>query len=232
MRFREQQQMKLMQTAMNKEDTPLSSQPPSLHLQLLSLKQDIEKLLTINQRAERTKIKKTQLLPKWLPIAEQYLADDKVFKNEVFAWCIVWLFDVGQYDQALAWTDIAITQGQETPGNIKRDFAHFAADQIIEWAEQISPTGQSVEPYFSLVFEKIKTQWKLNEQLAAKYYKFAGLALLRSKNGKVDATKLEDIEVLTQADALLAVAEELHHKIQVKTQRNTIAARIRKLQTA
>lgn len=229
MRFRDQQKRKLLLAAMNKGDKPLSSQPQSLHLQLLSLKQDIEKVRSLNQMAERTEMKKSQLLPKWLPVAEQYLADGKVFKNEIFAWCIIWLFDVGMYDQALAWTDIAIAQGQDTPDNIQRDFATFAADEILEWAEKTIPSGQAIEPYFSSVFEKVTTQWKLNEQLTAKYYKFAGLLLLRINNGKPDATKIENKELLLEADNLLAMAEQLYQKVQVKTMRENIAARIRKL---
>ncbi len=72
-------------------------------------------------------------------------------------------------------------------------------------------------------------QWRLHEQVTAKWYKFAGLQLLRGEDGQKTAAGVDDVETLQKADQLLATAEQYYLKIGVKTQRQTIAARIRKL---
>ena len=65
--------------------------------------------------------------------------------------------------------------------------------------------------------------------MTAKWYKFAGLQLLRGEDGQKTAAGVDDVETLQKADQLLASAEQYYSKIGVKTQRQTIAARIRKL---
>lgn len=65
--------------------------------------------------------------------------------------------------------------------------------------------------------------------MTAKWFKFAGLQLLRGEDGQKTAAGVDDVETLQKADQLLATAEQHYLKIGVKTQRQTIAARIRKL---
>ncbi|HHX7278774.1 TPA: phage terminase small subunit, partial [Yersinia enterocolitica] len=165
-----------------------------------------------------------------LPTVERYLEGGIAHANPAFAWCVVWLFDVGNFDQALDWADIAIEQGQSTPENIKSTFATFVADTVMEWAETQASLGHSIEPYFSRTFANIRDKWRLHEEVNAKWYKFAGLLLLADKSGKPVATAIDDVETLLQADALLAQAGAFDVKVGVKTHREKIAARIRALQ--
>lgn len=89
--------------------------------------------------------------------------------------------------------------------------------------------GESVEPYFTRTFERVANTWRLHEQVTAKWFKFAGQKLLRNGDGQKTAAGVDDIETLEKADQLLAVAEKHYSKIGVRTARQTIAARIRKL---
>ncbi len=73
--------------------------------------------------------------------------------------------------------------------------------------------------------------WRLHEQVTAKWFKFAGLELLRGDDGQKTASGVDDIDTLQKADQLLAIAEKHYHKIGVKTSRQTIAARIRRLES-
>ncbi|SQD04869.1 putative terminase, endonuclease subunit from bacteriophage origin [Escherichia coli] len=43
--------------------------------------------------------------------------------------------------------------------------------------------GHSIEPYFSRTFENIREKWRLHEDINAKWFKFAGLYLLRDEKG-------------------------------------------------
>lgn len=202
----------------------------SLHMQLLALRRDVEQVRALPTIADRVEFKRSELLPRWLPTSRAYLDGGKVFQNPVFAWCVIWLFDTGELEQALDWADIAIAQRQETPDNIKSRFPAFVADTMLAWADETQSRGESVEPYFSRTFERVTQQWRLHEEITAKWLKFAGLMLLRDERGEARATAVEDVELLEKADALLAAAEAKHKKIGVGTMRRTIAARIRSLQ--
>ncbi|MDR6297027.1 phage terminase small subunit [Pantoea dispersa] len=201
----------------------------SLHLQMQEITADVAVLRSLGTTAERVEMKRDVLLPKWLPTVESYLELGRVYANPVFAYCIVWLFDVGQFDQALDWADIAIEQGQATPENIKSKFPAFVADQMMSWAEQASQTGEDLEPYFSRTFENVTQRWRLHEEITAKWFKFAGLLMLRDEQGQARAAAIDSVETLSAADRLLAAAEAKYHKAGVSTMRRTIAARIRAL---
>lgn len=203
--------------------------PDSMHLQLNALERDVARVRRLANRTERRKLKQDDLLPRWMPTVEQYLESGVVHINPTFAWCIVWLFDVGDFDKALDWVDVAIEQHQETPDSFKGTFASFTADTILAWAENEFSLGHSVEPYFSRTFENVRYNWRLHEKVSAKWFKFAGLMLLRDKDGKPRASAVADIETLEKADSLLAEAHSFNPKVGVSTMRDRIAARIRSL---
>ncbi|HBA7889886.1 TPA: terminase, partial [Escherichia coli] len=112
----------------------------------------------------------------------------------------------------------------------KSELPTFVAHFILEWAETEAERGNSIAPYFQQVFEKIRDKWRVNERLAARYWRFAGVLLLRGDDGKPLASAINDPERLQQADQCLERAAWLHPKIQVKTLRQRIAARLRALQ--
>lgn len=208
----------------------LSGSPESLHLQLSELDKDVTYLSSLENRADRQVRKRDVLLPKWRPYVERYLAGDEVYENTVFAWCIIWSFDVGDFDTGLNWADIAIAQSQPTPARFKNTFARFVADTVLEWAEQEAEYGHSIEPYFSRVFGYVTNTWRLHEEITAKWYKFAGSQLLRDSRGRMSpASALNDTDVLQAADALLAKAHECYPRVGVKTLRDKIAQRLRAL---
>lgn len=112
-------------------------------------------------------------------------------------------------------------------GAIKRKWPGFIADTVFDWAELQAEHGNSIEPYFGTVFNRVVGEWKLPEQVTAKFYKFAGLALLRAKNGDITPSHIGDVARLKKADQLLEKASSLHKHAQVKTVRNRIAMRLR-----
>ncbi|KUQ05646.1 terminase [Enterobacter roggenkampii] len=201
----------------------------SLHVQIQALNQDVEHLRTLPMISDRIAHKRDVLLPKWMPTVMAYLESGSVFNHPVFAWYVVWLFDAGDLDKALEMADIAIAQQQPTPDAIRSTFPAFVADTVMAWAETTAAAGESIEPYFSRTFENIATRWRLHEEITAKWYKFAGLMLLRDDNGQPRATAVEDVETLEKAAVLLATAEKLYKKVGVGTMRANIAARLRTL---
>jgi Phage small terminase subunit. len=201
----------------------------SLHVQLRELNTDVEYLRTLPTIADRVTHKRDVLLPRWRPTVEDYLASGHVYANPVFAWCIIWLFDVGELETALEWADVAISQHQATPERLRSNFPTFVADTVLAWAQESAGRGESVEPYFSHTFERVASRWRLHEEVTAKWFKFAGLLMLRSDDGQNNAASVDDVEQLEKADRLLATAEKYYVKVGVTTARRNIAARIRRL---
>lgn len=203
----------------------------SMHLLIKELETDVEQLRSMTVIADRVEHKRNVLLPKWVPTVDAYLASGQVYANPVLAWCVIWLFDVGNLDKALDWADIAIEQRQATPDRLRSNFPTFVADTMLAWAQESAGRGESIEPYFSRTFENVATKWRLHEQITAKWFKFAGLELLRNENGQKTAASVDDIDTLKKADEMLAIAEKHYLKIGVRTARQTIAARIRRLES-
>jgi len=201
----------------------------SLHMQIQILNQDVAYLRGLPTIADRVAYKRDELLPRWKPTVETYLESGSSYDNPVFSWYVVWAFDAGDLDEALRLADLAIEQQQPTPENIRSTFPVFVADTVMAWAENTAAAGESIEPYFSQVFEKVASEWRLHEEITAKWFKFAGLYLLRDDNGQPRASAVEDVETLEKADALLAQAEKLHKRVGVSTLRANIAARLRSL---
>lgn len=201
----------------------------SMHIKLAALDIDVKRLRSLTTIADRIDMKSNDLLPKWEPVAREYVESGKAYPNPILVYCIIWLIDVRRFDTALAWADLAIEQGQEMPPNIKSKMPAFIAASIYDWAEMEAEAGRTVEPYFWQVFDRVARHWRLNERIASKYYRFAALWLLRDHDGKPRASSISDVTLLEKADQLLARASELHPKIQVKTMRERIAARIRAL---
>ena len=207
----------------------LTASPVSFHLQMLELKRDVERLRSLPRTEDRVEMKRDVLLPRWMPIVEAYLAGDTRFANPALVYCVIWLFDTGEMGQALDWADVAITEQQATPENFKSTLPAFVADTVLEWATNEAAAGRSIEPYFSRTFENIREKWRLHEDINAKWYKFAGLYILRDNNGQPRATAVDDVSTLEQADALLAQAAAYNKNAGVKTMRDKIRARIASL---
>jgi hypothetical protein len=203
----------------------------SMHLQARAIERDVKRLRELQTTAERIDMKKRELLPNYLPTAERYLAEGEVYRNPIFAYCVIWLFDIGEFSQGLDWADIAIEQGQLTPDNFRSGFPAFVADTVLLWAQREAEAGNPVEPYFSRTFHNVTEKWKIHEKIKAKYYKFAALNLLKGDNAEIKASQVDCLAVLEQADAWLATAHQHNAASGVKTYRQRIAARIRALTT-
>ncbi|EPW0379395.1 phage terminase small subunit, partial [Proteus mirabilis] len=127
----------------------------SMHLQARAIERDVKRLRALNQTYERVAMKRDELLPMYLPTAQRYLDEGEVYQNPIFVYCVIWLFDVGEFDKGLDWADIAIAQGQRTPDNFKSGFPAFVADTILAWAQLEAEAGNPIEPYFSRTFKNV-----------------------------------------------------------------------------
>lgn len=224
---RHRARMKAAKALDNRE--ALTASPVSFHLQRLELEKDVKQLRSLPRTEDRIEFKRDVLLLRWMPTVEAYIAGDARFANPALVYCVIWLFDTGEMGKALDWADVAIDERQATPENFKSTLPAFVADTVLEWATDNAEAGHSIEPYFSRTFENIREKWRLHEDINAKWFKFAGLHMLRDETGQPRATAVDDVETLEEADALLAQAQAFNKNAGVRTMRDKIRARINSL---
>lgn len=182
----------------------------------IALMNEINKIRAMPTLADRIEYKRNQFIPHWLPFAEQHLTNEGQYQNDVIGFCIVYLFDVGNFDQALALAERAITNGQRLPEQFNRTIPHFVADTILAWTEKTAAMGQSVEPYFSQILDKVANVWNLHEIPTAKWLKQAAVLLIKTKDGKAHAASYFEPDRLVQAIQLCRKAWALNPKVGVK----------------
>ncbi|MFA0438612.1 phage terminase small subunit [Vibrio sp. 10N.222.51.C12] len=224
---KQRKQLLEMQANQSAPETVSGVDTDSLHIKLIEFEEDRKHLRSFNAIADRIEHKRNVLVPKYKPYVQRYLESGDQFENPIFTNVVIWLFDIKELDVAIDWCMKAIERDLPTPENFRRDWPTFCADEVLAWAEHESERGNSIEPYFSQVFEKVEKEWRLHEKVHAKWYKFAGLFLIRNEQGNPQATAVGDVKVLEKALALLNHAHEKHCKVGVGTQVKKIEQRIR-----
>jgi hypothetical protein len=192
------------------------------HLKLMedAMAQDLERLGEIDNHGLRQQIKHDELLPKYLDYVQRYRDSGLSFPNSVAMQVLVWLFDTEQFEAGLDLATFAMEQGQPMPERFKRNVQTFVADAVIEWAEAEQKAGRSPEPYLSDLLPLVDDEWKLTEQIPAKYHKLIGIRALDAREWTKAITHFERAEALHDGigvgtrliGARKALAKELANK--------------------
>ncbi|WP_421547659.1 phage terminase small subunit [Pseudomonas sp. QD4] len=201
-------------------DTALASPANAQkHLQLMlsALAGDLERISAINSRDDRQKLKRDELLPKYLEYVTRYRDSGLNYPNPVVMQVLVWLFDTVQFEQGLELANFAIEQGQAMPERFNRDVPTFVADELIDWAEAEHKAGRSPEPYVSDLLTWVDGRWDLFERIPARYHKLLGILAIEAKDWAKAITHFEratelykEIGVGTRLDgARKALAKQL-----------------------
>lgn len=170
-----------------------------------------------NSKEVRAQLKRDEIIPDLLPYLEEYCTAGQHYENRVLVQLVIWFFDIGDLERGLKWGFLALKQGQPMPQRFKRDLPTFIADVVLEWAEEQSKAGHSIQPYFGQVFEKVSKEWELFEKITANYYKLAALQLINS------ADEAEQKQCL----ALLEQADKLHAPVGVRTRINALKKKLK-----
>lgn len=147
------------------------------HLALMTtaLTDDLGRLSDLNALADRQRLKRDELLPKYLDYVQRYRESGLNHPNPVLMQVLVWLFDTEQFEDALELADFAMQQGQAMPERFKRDIPTFIADTLIDWAEAEHKAGRSPEPYLTQLLPRVDGEWALFERIPARYHKLLGI---------------------------------------------------------
>lgn len=187
-----------------------------LALMITALAQDCARLSDLNALSDRQRLKRDELLPKYLDYVQRYRESGLNHPNPVLMQVLVWLFDTEQFEPALELADFAQQQGQVMPERFKRDIPTFVADTVIEWAEAEHKAKRSPEPYLSRLLPRVDGEWRLYERIPARYHKLLGILAM-------------DQEQWTEAIAHFERATELYPEIGVKTRLEDATKALRRI---
>ncbi len=174
-RIRAEQAAKDAKAAIEKagqtEITKMAENKANFELLLAQLDIDCKRLSEQPQGAARDPLKR-ELVKSYLPLVNAYIAGKEAFQNLVLTQVMVWLFDLGEIEQALTLADVAIAQNQPMPQRFGRDVRTFVADAFLDWRKLQKALKNPVEPYFTRIFDQVMT-WKIHDEIKVKYLKAA-----------------------------------------------------------
>lgn len=190
------------------------------HLALMTtaLAEDCARLSDLDSIAERQRLKREELLPKYLDYVQRYRESGLNHPNPVLMQVLVWLFDTEQFEPALELADFARQQGQVMPERFRRNIQTFVADTVIEWAESEHKAKRSPEPYLTRLLPQVDGEWKLFERIPARYHKLLGDIAMDQEQWATAITHFER-------------ATELYPEIGVKTRLGDANKALRKQST-
>lgn len=171
------------------------------HLALMTtaLTDDLGRLSDLNALADRQRLKRDELLPKYLDYVQRYRESGLNHANPVLMQVLVWLFDTEQFEDALELADFAMQQGQAMPERFKRDIPTFIADTLIDWAEAEHKANRSPEPYLTQLLPRVDGEWALFERIPARYHKLLGILAMDAKDWDKACTHFFRAEALFPA---------------------------------
>ena len=188
------------------------------HLALMTtaLAEDCARLSDLNAMADRQRLKRDELLPKYLDYVQRYRDSGLNHPNPVLMQVLVWLFDTEQFEPALELADFAMTQKQSLPERFRRDIPTFIADTVIDWADAEYKAKRSPEPYLSQLLPRVDGEWQLFERIPARYHKLLGILAM-------------DQDQWAEAITHFERACELYPEIGVKTRLDDASKALRRL---
>ncbi|WP_433736428.1 phage terminase small subunit [Pseudomonas putida] len=208
------------------------------HLALMNaaLAEDCGRLSELNSLEARQRLKRDELLPKYLEYVQRYRDSGLNHPNLVLMQVMVWLFDTEQFEPALELADFAIEQGQAMPERFRRDIPTFVGDTVVEWAEAQHKAQRNPQPYLSQLLLRVDghwpghrdprdgdprelpppaASWELFEKIPARYHKLLGILAMEDKRW-------------ANACAHFYRANELYPEIGVKTRMDDASKALRK----
>jgi len=150
---------------------------------LSALDQDLERLSALESIADKIKLKRDELLPKYLPHVRAYLESGASYPNALLVRCAIWCLDVEDLETAIELADDCIKQSQNAPSNFSRDLPGFFIEQVAAWADSQLQKGDSGSPYIDQVCQRVSDGlWPTTNIIGnGKAFKVAGQ--LADKNG-------------------------------------------------
>lgn len=148
-----------------------------------ALDQDLTRLHDLDAVADKVALKSSELMPKYLPHVNQYLASGANYPNPLLVWCAIWAIDIEDLETAMILADACADQQQLSPPSFKRDLTTYLAESIADWAERQYKEDKSGSPYIDDVCARLSENKWLTDNVIARGKAFKVAGLLAEKNG-------------------------------------------------
>jgi hypothetical protein len=179
-RCQEKNQVKVKQEAAT--ENPLAEIPTTSaashdkQVTLAALDNDLKRLSAIKDLPGKQALKTNELLPKYLPFVNAYLAGQEMYSNPALVYCAIWAVDTDDLETAMRLANACVAQQQLSPTHFSRDLPTLMAELIAEWAERQFKAGKSGSPYIDEVCQHLRDNtWPVTEIIVrGKAFKTAG----------------------------------------------------------
>lgn len=170
-----EQQEKLAESYESESIRQTAEDYEQFQLLVNALEQDMKQLSGLAP-GDKNRIREEKLIPKYLPIATNYLESGESYRNPLLVEVIIMLLDVGLIPEALPLVFPALEQKQPMPQRFKKvNLPTFVCDNVLNWASAQLARGKTIEPDFSEVFETLLADnWKVPREVVAKFHKLCG----------------------------------------------------------
>lgn len=169
--------------------------------------------------------RKKALLAEFIPQIADYLADENAcYQNLVFAWCTVWLFDVGMYELGIKYAKVMIERDLKLPAPpFKNSYSatNFLADNVMEIGYADYKAELTLSPIFDAEFEALVESDGVHDVLKAKLLKVAARFMERNELYQtcIDYCKLAlQYDAKAQVKTMLDKATKALAKIEAETE--------------
>ena len=160
---------------------------------------------------------KREMLPEYRPWVQGILAADAGVGTglaaEVVPTCMVWLIDVGDYDNAISLAEFVLRHHVPMPSRYQRDAATIIVEEIADAAIKAQNSNESFSLDTLREVADLTSDCDIHDPVRAKLVKAIGIELL---DRGADAPAEDAKPVLERALASLTEAQRLHDRIGVK----------------
>ena len=127
-----------------------------------ALQTDVQRLSTKDTLEDKAAMKK-ELLPRYMPFVEDYMANGHDYPNSVAVMMMVWLFDIGDIEQGLHLGFYLVkTPKQVMPHGFSSTMETFICDYTYDWANAQIKEEKTASPYLdNLVKVLLDAKWEL-----------------------------------------------------------------------
>lgn len=132
---------------------------------------------------------------------------------DVLPTCMVWMIDVGEYDQALDLAEFVLRHHVAMPSRYERDAPTIVVEEIADAAAKVQNTGEAFPLSVLDTVDNLTVGIDIHDQVRAKLLKAIGIEQLRRAE---DAPAANSQAPLHSALANLREAQRLHDRIGVK----------------
>lgn len=179
----------------------LSTGSSQTDLMLLRIDSDLARIKNCASRQKKHEIQR-EILPHYADYLTSIMANPPGGDDPVLIQCMIWCFNLGEIEKAVALADHAIEHGLSMPEAFRANVGQFLCREVGYWALEQQKNDASPEPYLSNVFERSR-DWDKPDQIEAVLLKAMGNLVMDGEPEKA----LEYFEAAAPLDDRIGVSQ-------------------------